>query len=188
MKQDAADGPDDLQPYPGLPDLSLSPSLPAPGWPPGPPLMVVQAPTDSLKANSHNARRHPKKQLRRIAESIKALGFVNPILVDGDNQILAGHGRWEAAKLLGLTSVPTLRISHLSPAQQRVYLIADNRLAEQSRWDESILTAEFGELLELDVDLQLTGFDTAEIDRFLLPTQLDDDEPPVPELPRCVSS
>lgn len=124
-----------------------------------------------LKPYSKNARTHSPKQLRQIAKSIKTFGFTNPVLIDKDNCILAGHGRVEAAKLAGLTEVPVLVISHLTLAQKKAYILADNRLAELSGWDKDLLKIEIEEINQLDCnfDLTLTGFDTPEIDVLLAP-------------------
>ena len=128
---------------------------------------VEQIPVSSLKAWAKNARTHSKKQIRQIAESIGAFGFTNPVLIDGNNTILAGHGRVEAAKLLGHESVPCLRIENLSPARKRAYVLADNKLALNAGWDEEILGSELQALLvsDLGLDLGVTGFSAAEIDR-----------------------
>lgn len=133
---------------------------------------------NKLKPHPHNARTHSKKQLRQIAQSIEAFGFTNPVLIDGKDNILAGHGRVEAAKLAGLTEVPCVRITHLTPAQKRAYILADNRLAELSGWDEELLKVELAEInqLDCDFDLTLTGFETPEIDNLLQP-----DTAPSPE-------
>lgn len=93
----------------------------------------------SLKPYKNNARTHSKKQVRQIAESIKRFGFTNPVLVGDDGEIIAGHGRVRAAKELGLLSVPTLGLSHLSPAERRAYVLADNKLALNAGWDTEIL-------------------------------------------------
>src|ERR1700736_2314001 len=99
---------------------------------------VEIVPIVRLTAYKGNARTHTKKQIRQIADSITRFGFCNPILIDDANQIIAGHGRVEAAKLLGLEGVPTLRIAHLSEAEKRAYVMADNRLAELAGWDREI--------------------------------------------------
>ena len=125
-----------------------------------------------LKPYPKNARTHSPKQIRQIAKSIKEFGFTNPVLIDKDNCILAGHGRVEAAKLAGLTEVPAVVISHLTPAQKKAYILADNRLAELSGWDKNILKVELEELQSIedgDFDLTLTGFETPEIDVLLAP-------------------
>jgi DNA modification methylase len=126
-------------------------------------------PIDSLKPHPNNARLHSKKQIHQIAASIQEFGFTSPILIDQSNFIIAGHGRFEAAKLLGRTTVPTIRIEHLSEAQKRAYMLADNKLALKAGWDPEILANEFHYLstIELNFDLEITGFETAEIDSFI---------------------
>ena len=119
---------------------------------------------DRLSPAPRNARTHSSKQLRQIAESIRAFGFTNPVLVDAAGQVIAGHGRLVAARSLGLAEVPTLRIDWLSPEQQRAYVIADNRLAEKAGWDRELLALELGELGALEIDVTLTGFDLREIE------------------------
>ena len=114
-----------------------------------------------------NARTHSKKQIRQIARSIERFGFTNPVLAGDDDEIIAGHGRVEAAKLLGLSEVPVLRLSHLSEAERRAYVIADNRLAEKAGWDREILAIELQGLIDLSFEVELTGFATAEIDLVL---------------------
>jgi ParB-like chromosome segregation protein Spo0J len=99
-------------------------------------------PIDSLSPFNRNARTHSKAQIKQIADSIRKFGFTNPVLIDEGNTILAGHGRTEAARLLGWKEVPTLRIDHLSEAEKRAYVIADNRLAEKAGWDKQILAIE----------------------------------------------
>jgi len=120
-----------------------------------------------LRAYTNNARTHSRKQLRQIANSIEKFGFCNPVLIDDDKEIIAGHGRVEAAKLLGIEAVPTCRLSHLSPADKRAYILADNRLAASAGWDKELLAIELQGLIELDVDIELTGFEMAEIDVIL---------------------
>ncbi|TNE31626.1 MAG: site-specific DNA-methyltransferase, partial [Alphaproteobacteria bacterium] len=117
-----------------------------------------------LKPYSRNARTHSKKQIKQIAASIERFGFTNPVLVSDDGQIIAGHGRVEAAKLLGWTAVPTIALSHLSEAERRAYVLADNKLALNAGWDSEILAIEFQALIDLDFDLEVTGFSLAEID------------------------
>jgi len=111
-----------------------------------------------------NARKHSKKQVRQIADSIQRFGFTNPVLVSDNGEIIAGHGRVEAAKLLGLEQVPTLRLSHLSETERRAYVLADNKLALNAGWDQEILAIELQTLIDLDFDVTLTGFSLAEID------------------------
>jgi DNA modification methylase len=121
----------------------------------------------ALHRSPHNARTHSMRQLKQISRSIKEFGFTNPILIDEKNEILAGHGRWAAAQLLGWREVPTLQLSHLTKTQKRAYIIADNQLAAKAGWDLEILRIELQGLDELDFDLELTGFDTGEVDFFL---------------------
>jgi DNA modification methylase len=111
-----------------------------------------------------NPRTHSRKQIEQIAASIREFGFTNPVLIDDQQRIIAGHGRVAAAKLLSMDRVPTIRLEHLSEAQKRAYIIADNRLAELAGWDESILAIELKYLTEIDFSVELTGFATAEID------------------------
>lgn len=133
---------------------------------------MTQIKISALRPYPKNARTHSPKQIRQIAKSIQEFGFTNPVLIDKDNGILAGHGRVEAAKLAGLTEVPAVVIRHLTPAQKKAYILADNRLAELSGWDKNILKVELEELQSIedgDFDLTLTGFDTPEIDVLLAP-------------------
>src|SRR4051794_8467518 len=102
-----------------------------------------------LRPYPNNARTHSKKQIAQIAKSIKRFGFCNPVLIDSDNQIMAGHGRVEAAKLNGMDAVPTVRIAHLSDADKRAYILADNKLAEKAGWDREILAIELQALTEI---------------------------------------
>lgn len=129
-------------------------------------LSITYVNLDCLPANPHNGRTHSKHQIRQIAASIKAFGFVNPVLVDRDNIIVAGHGRVEAARLLGIIEVPTVRLEGLTDDQIRAYIIADNRLAEMAGWDNSILAIELQHLLTVEngFDISITGFEVPEID------------------------
>jgi DNA modification methylase len=120
-----------------------------------------------LRPYQNNARTHSKRQLRQIANSIKKFGFCNPILIDDAKQIIAGHGRAEAAKLLGIDAVPTCRLSHLSDADKRAYILADNRLAEKAGWDRQLLAIELQGLIDLNVEVEVTGFEMPEIDVIL---------------------
>jgi DNA modification methylase len=120
-----------------------------------------------LQPYPNNARTHSKKQIRQIASSIKRFGFNNPVLIDDKNQVVAGHGRVEAAKLLGLHAVPTVRLSHLNDNDKRAYILADNKLATNAGWDREMLAIELQGLLDLDVDIELTGFEIPEIDLIL---------------------
>jgi 16S rRNA G966 N2-methylase RsmD len=151
-------------------------------------LKIVYKDPGQLNPRAKNPRTHTRRQIRQIAASITEFGFINPILVDGADGIIAGHGRVEAAKLLGMSDVPTLRVDHLTPAQVRAYVIADNKLAENAGWDRALLALELQELsVHLDFDVTITGFETAEID--LLIRDLDGDSPDdadeVPEIDRA---
>ena len=123
----------------------------------------------ALKPHTRNARTHTKKQIRQIADSIARFGFTNPVLADGNDNIIAGHGRVAAARLLGLVQVPVRRLEGMSEADRRAYIIADNQLAALAGWDEALLALELEGILELapDFDLTITGFDTADIEAFL---------------------
>src|SRR5262249_356108 len=115
-------------------------------------MQIENLPVRELRPHPNNARTHSRKQIKQIAKSIEQFGFCNPVLVDDDNHIIAGHGRWEAGKLLGLDAVPTCRLSHLSEADKRAYVLADNKLAERAGWDRELLAIELQGLIELDVD------------------------------------
>lgn len=127
----------------------------------------------SLSPYAGNARTHTDKQVSQIAASIRRFGFVNPVLVGDDDVIVAGHGRLEAAKQLGLETVPVVELRHLSRDERRALVIADNRLAELAGWDRDLLKVELQELAELDLDfdLEITGFETAELDALLSPDE-----------------
>ena len=134
-----------------------------------------------------NARTHSAAQVAQIAGSIREFGFTNPILVDGDNGVIAGHGRLLAARQLGMTEVPTIKLSHLSAAQRRAYVIADNRLALNAGWDDELLRLELGELQIEGFDLGLIGFEPGELDALFTPAISGltdpDDVPAVPVNP-----
>lgn len=118
---------------------------------------------------ARNARTHSKKQIRQIAESIKTFGFTNPVLIDEHRTILAGHGRVEAARLLGFTEVPCLRLDHMTEQEKRAYVLADNKLALNAGWDEDLLAAELGALMveDLNFDIGITGFSIPELDNLM---------------------
>ena len=132
---------------------------------------IEWAPIESIRPNPKNARTHSRKQKRQIANSIRKFGFLNPLIVDDGNMILAGHGRLEGARLEGMAHVPTIRFGHLTEAQKRAYVIADNKIAEHAGWDRELLSIELGELIDLlpveGLDVSITGFETAEIDLLL---------------------
>ena len=129
-------------------------------------LAVTDLPGSSLKPYPKNARTHSKKQIGQVATSIRSFGFNVPILVDEESTVLAGHARLAAAKTMGLDTVPCVRLSHMSKAQKKAFILADNRLALNAGWDEETLSLELKELLELDTDFEIgvTGFSVAEID------------------------
>jgi hypothetical protein len=127
---------------------------------------LVYRPVSALKLDPSNPRLHSRRQVHQIARSIQAFGFNVPILVDAQLKVIAGHGRVLACAELGLTEVPTVRLEHLSEAQARAFMIADNRLTENSEWDERLLAEQLKELstMELDFSLEATGFEVGEID------------------------
>lgn len=129
-------------------------------------MRVETKPVSALKPYTNNPRTHSKKQVRQIADSIKTFGWTNPILVDEEGGVIAGHGRLAAAKLLGIDQVPTLRLDHMTEAPKRAYIIADNKLAENAGWDRDLLSIELQGLLDMDLDFAITdiGFEMAEID------------------------
>src|SRR5690606_14584048 len=137
---------------------------------------------------ARNARTHSEAQVALIAGSIREYGFTNPVLVDGANGIIAGHGRVLAARKLGLSRVPVIELAHLSEAQKRAYVLADNRLAEQAGWDRDLLALELGDLREMAVDLASLGFEAGELDALLNTGQPDAREEDVPEAPAVVVS
>jgi DNA modification methylase len=137
---------------PGLPDLFLQ---------------VVYQPLAQLRFNPRSARTHSKKQIAKLADAIRRFGFTNPIIVDSEGMLIAGHARLAAARLLQLAQVPTLCLDHMSEAEKRAYVIADNKLAELAGWDRDLLAVEFEALIELEFDVALTGFELPEIDLIL---------------------
>lgn len=129
-------------------------------------LVVIHRPIEDLRPDPRSPRRHSKRQVRQIARSIEAFGFNVPVLVDGSGQVIAGHGRLLACRELGWTEVPTIPLDHLSEAQARAFMVADNRLSETSSWDDHLLAETLRDLsiLELDFSLEATGFEMGEID------------------------
>jgi DNA modification methylase len=150
-------------------------------------LKIAYRKTEDLIPYAGNARTHSEKQIAQIGASIRQFGFTNPVLIDENGSIVAGHGRVAAAKQLAMTEVPTIALNHLTPAERRAYVIADNRLAELAGWDREILKIEFQALAELDLDfdLEITGFETAELD-FLLEGDVADGEDPDDVLPEAL--
>jgi DNA modification methylase len=151
-------------------------------------LAVVYRPLNDLIPDPRNARTHPKRQVDQLRASIKEFGFTNPVLVDPEGHIIAGHGRLQAARAMGMAEVPTIVLSGLSETQKRALRIADNKIALNAGWDLEILQHELGELASIDVDIDptLTGFSTGEIDVILTSAPDPDDEviPPVLATPR----
>ena len=135
--------------------------------------------TESLIPYARNSRTHSDAQVTKIAASIKEFGFLNPVIIDGQSGIIAGHGRVLAAKKLGLLELPAIEASHLTDAQRRAYIIADNRLALDAGWDDELLRVEFEELTEAGFNLELTGFSLDEISGMTV--QGLDGMPPMPD-------
>lgn len=147
-------------------------------------LEVTYRKVEDLIPYARNARTHSDEQVARIAASIKEFGWTNPIIIDGENGIVAGHGRTLAARKLGLTEVPCIELKNLTETQKRAYILADNRLALDAGWDNEMLALELGDLKDAGVDLELTGFSDEELDELLAtPTEsADGDEDEAPEL------
>lgn len=148
-------------------------------------MKIVQKPVDKLIPYINNSRTHSDEQVAQIAASIKEFGWTNPILVDGENGIIAGHGRLMAARKLGYTEVPTIELKDLTETQRKAYIIADNRLALNAGWDNEMLTIELNDLLADGFALEMLGFDPKELDALLEPEVLEGltDEDAVPDVP-----
>jgi DNA modification methylase len=149
-------------------------------------LAIDYRPIGDLIPYARNARTHSEAQVALIAGSIREYGFTNPVLVDGSNGIIAGHGRVMAAGKLGLATVPVIELAHLSETQKRAYILADNKLAEQAGWDRELLALELGDLQDMAVDLTSLGFDARDLDALLNAGAVDpreDEVPPVPAVP-----
>ena len=149
-------------------------------------LALDYRPIASLVPCARNARTHSEAQVALIAGSIREFGFTNPVLVDGESGIIAGHGRVLAARKLGLASVPVIELGHLTDAQRRAYVLADNKLAERAGWDRELLALELGELAELGTDLGSLGFEALELDALLgneLPDPREEETPEPPVVP-----
>lgn len=136
---------------------------------------------DALTPYARNTRTHSQEQVEQIAASITEFGFTNPILVDSDGGIIAGHGRVLAARSLGITELPCIRLSHLTDAQKRAYVIADNKLALNAGWDENLLRVELGALGDMGFDLEMTGFSMDEIQDLEIDSPKEESEPGDPE-------
>jgi len=131
-------------------------------------LVIEQWPLTRLRPNPKNFRTHSARQITKIAASIRAFGFLSPIIADDTGLILAGHGRYAAARELGLTNVPVILAVHLTQTQKRLFALAENRLAELAGWDEELLAIELKDLEAITVeplDIEITGFDTVDLDR-----------------------
>ena len=149
-------------------------------------MQIEQIQLEALIPYINNSRTHSDEQVAQIAASIKEFGFNNPILVDKDSGIIAGHGRLQAARKLGLTEVPCVRLEHLTETQRKAYIIADNRLALNAGWDNELLTIELNELLADGFALEILGFDSEELKTLLDPLEPTEglvDEDQVPEVP-----
>lgn len=144
-------------------------------------LSIEWVSTKSLSPSAKNVRIHGEKQVAKIADSISAFGFICPIVVDSSGVILAGHGRHAAAQILQMRKVPVVQISHLSDTEKRLFALADNRLAELADWDEAALVIELKSLeqisVKLDLDIEVTGFDTVDLDRLLVPVDQSTPDP-----------
>lgn len=154
-------------------------------------LAIHYLPTENLEPNRENPRTHTKKQVQQILQSIRAFGFNVPILVNAERKVVAGHGRLEAAKLLRIPSVPTIQLEHLTREQCRAFMIADNKLTDSSAWDQKLLGEQLKALAEVDLnfDIEVTGFEIAEIDLLIegLALETEDDADPADDLPETAS-
>lgn len=126
-------------------------------------MKIIQVSISDLIPYHRNARTHSKSQVEQIANSIQEFGFTNPVLIDGHNGVIAGHGRLQAAGILGMDSVPCIQLTDMTDLQKRAYIIADNKLALNAGWDDELLKMELTELHELDFDLELIGFSPTDL-------------------------
>ena len=150
-------------------------------------MKIEQVKLDALIPYARNSRTHSEAQVAQIAASIKEFGFTNPVLIDETGSIIAGHGRVMAARKLAITDVPSIRLTHLTDAQKKAYVIADNKLALNAGWDDEMLAVELTDLKDMGFDLDLTGFSTDEIEALLAPVGTEGltDEDAVPEVPEA---
>ena len=148
-------------------------------------LKIEQVKLNALIPYARNSRTHSDAQVAQIAASIKEFGFTNPVLIDETGSIIAGHGRVMAARKLAITDVPSIRLTHLTEAQKKAYVITDNKLALNAGWDDEMLAVELTDLKDMGFDLDLTGFSTEEIEALLAPAGTEGltDEDAVPEVP-----
>ena len=150
-------------------------------------MKIEQVKLDALIPYARNSRTHSDAQVAQIAASIKEFGFTNPVLIDETGSIIAGHGRVKAARKLAIADVPSIRLTHLTEAQKKAYVIADNKLALNAGWDDEMLAVEITDLKDMGFDLDLTGFSTDEIEALLAPVGTEGltDEDAVPEVPEA---
>jgi ParB-like chromosome segregation protein Spo0J len=150
-------------------------------------MKIEQVKLDALIPYARNSRTHSDAQVAQIAASIKEFGFTNPVLIDETGSIIAGHGRVMAARKLAIADVPSIRLTHLTEAQKKAYVIADNKLALNAGWDDEMLAVELTDLKDMGFDLDLTGFSTDEIAALLAPVSTEGltDEDAVPEVPEA---
>ena len=145
-------------------------------------MQIQPRPIEGLIPYARNSRTHSDEQVAQIAASIREFGWTNPVLVDGENGIIAGHGRVLAARKMGMAEVPCIELAHLSEAQKKAYIIADNKLALNAGWDNDLLALELGELHAADFDMALLGFDAGELSAAMgLDEELDGDAPKIDE-------
>ena len=145
-------------------------------------MQIQPRPIEGLIPYARNSRTHSDEQVAQIAASIREFGWTNPVLVDGDNGIIAGHGRVLAARKLGMAEVPCIELAHLSEAQKKAYIIADNKLALNAGWDNELLAIELHELNAADFDMALIGFDAGELSAAMgLDEELDGEAPKIDE-------
>lgn len=142
-----------------------------------PPFDLEMVKVGDLIPYAKNSRTHSPEQVAQIAGSIREFGFTNPVLIDGENSIIAGHGRVMAAQKLGMAEVPCMKLTHLTETQKRAYVIADNRLALNAGWDMEMLKLELSDLKEEDFNLDLLGFDNFAIEQILNPNERNDEAP-----------
>ena len=144
--------------------------------------VIVSRKVEDLISYARNSRTHSDAQVAQIAASVREFGWTNPVLVDGENGIIAGHGRVLAARKLGMDEVPCIELAGLSDTQRRAYIIADNKLALNGGWDDELLALELGELHAADFDMALLGFDAGELSAAMgLDEELDGDAPKIDE-------
>ena len=144
--------------------------------------------TDQVKPYGQNARTHDNHQISQIARSIEQFGFINPVVVDKNYEIIAGHGRYQAALMLGLKKIPALRADHLTESEIRAYRLADNKIAENAGWDNNLLRVELSYLIDCEFDLDSIGFSTAEVDVIVSDESPDDIDDPLPRLRHRIKS